>query len=103
VALLRQTFYDADWYRKGGYKKENNLSLEAFLKNEKLPAFFEADDKWSILRADQVGDEFGVQFIVKGGGNEYQRIDEIKKTGAPVIVPLTFPGAFDISDPWDAE
>src|SRR5690606_26228062 len=33
VALLRQTFYDADWYDKGGYKKETNLSLEAFLKN----------------------------------------------------------------------
>ncbi len=103
VALLRQTFYDADWYDKGGYKKETNLSLEAFLKNRKLPALFDAGDKWSIIRADQVGDEFGVQFIIKGSGNEYQRIDEIRKTGAALIVPLNFPEAFDISDPWDAE
>jgi len=103
VALLRQTFYDADWYKKGGNKKETNLTLEAFLKNEKLPAFFDAGDKWSILRADQVGDEFGVQFIIKGAGDEYQRIDEIKKTGAAIVVPMHLPAAFDITDPWDAE
>lgn len=103
VALLRQTFYDADWYHKGGFKKETNLSLEAFLKNKSLPSFFEADDKWGIIRADQVGDEFGVQYIIKGSGNEYQRIEEIKKTGAAVIVPLNFPAAFSINDPWDAE
>lgn len=103
VALLRQTFYDADWYNKGGYNKENNISLEAFIKHQKLPAIFEANDKWSIIRADQVGDEFGVQFIIKGAGDEYQRIDEIKKTGATLIVPLHFPEAFDIADPWDTE
>jgi imidazolonepropionase-like amidohydrolase len=99
IALLRQTFYDADWYAKGGNKVEFNLSLNAINQNKKLPAIFEVGDKLSIMRADKVGDEFGVQFIIKGGGDEYQRIDEIKATNAPVILPVNFPMAFDVSDP----
>jgi imidazolonepropionase-like amidohydrolase len=99
ISLLRQTFYDADWYAKGGNKVEFNLSLNAINTNKKLPAFFEVGDKLSIMRADRIGDEFGIQFIIKGNGDEYQRVDEIKATGAPIIIPVTFPMAFDISDP----
>ncbi|UPT67755.1 MAG: amidohydrolase family protein [Sphingobacteriales bacterium JAD_PAG50586_3] len=99
IALMRQSFYDADWYAKGGNKVEFNLSLDAINLNKKLPAVFEVGDKLNVVRADKVGDEFGIQFIIKGGGDEYQRIDEIKATGAPVIVPVNFPMAFDISDP----
>lgn len=103
VALLRQTFYDTDWYEKGGNRQEQNLSLEALAGIRSLPAIFEAGNKWSLLRADQVGDEFGMQFIIRGGGDEYQRLDEIKASKAPVIVPVSFPDAYDVSDPWDAE
>ncbi len=103
VALLRQTFYDTDWHEKGGSKQERNLSLEALAGVRSLPAIFEAGNKWSLLRADQVGDEFGIQFIIGGGGDEYQRLDEIKASKAPVIVPVRFPDAYDVSDPWDAE
>jgi imidazolonepropionase-like amidohydrolase len=99
IALMRQSFYDAEWYAKGGNKEEFNLSLNAINTNKKLPAFFDVNDKLSIMRADKIGDEFGIQFIIKGGGDEYQRIDEIKTTGAPIILPVNFPMAFDISDP----
>jgi imidazolonepropionase-like amidohydrolase len=103
VALLRQTYYDAEWHEKGGKKEEQNLSLESFNQIKKLPSFFETNDKWSLLRADQIGDEFGVQYIIKGGGDEYQRINEIKSSNAPVIVPVNFPDAYDVTDPWDAD
>ena len=103
VALLRQTFYDTDWYEKGGNRQEQNLSLEALAGTRSLPAIFDAGNKWSLLRADQVGDEFGIQFIIRGGGDEYQRIEEIKAGKAPVIVPVSFPEAYEVSDPWDAE
>jgi len=103
VALLRQTYYDAEWYEQGGDKEERNLSLEAFNRIKRLPSFFDTRDKWSVLRADRVGDEFGIQYIIKGGGDEYQRIDEIKATNAALIVPLNFPDAYDVSDPWDAD
>lgn len=103
VALLRQTYYDADWFAKGGNASETNLSLTAFNQLKTLPAFFETTDKLGVLRADKIGDEFGVQYIIKSGGDEYQRINEVKATGASLIVPLTFPAAPDVEDPWDAE
>ncbi|MCF0039606.1 amidohydrolase family protein [Dyadobacter fanqingshengii] len=103
VALLRQNYYDADWYAKTEKVKENNLSLEAFNQIKTLPSFFETNDKYSIIRADKVGDEFGIQYIIKGGGDEYQRLKEIKATKATLILPLQFPEAYDVADPWDAD
>ncbi len=97
IALLRQTFYDARWYAQAT-TKETDLSIEALLSAKTLPAFFEANDKWNILRAAKVGTEFGQKFIIKGGGDEYQRLDEIKKTGMPVVLPLNFPAPFDLTD-----
>ena len=63
------------------------------------PQVFDAGDKWSDIRADRIGDEFGVQYIIKGGGNEYQRIQEIAATKASFILPLNFPQAMDVEDP----
>ncbi|MCE7039682.1 amidohydrolase family protein [Dyadobacter sp. CY312] len=103
VALLRQNYYDADWYAKGGNKQEKNLSLDAFNQLKGLPSFFETNDKYALLRADKIGDEFGVQYIIRGGGDEYQRIDEVKATKATLILPLQYPDAYDVADPWDAD
>ena len=76
-----------------------NLSLEAWNNNQSLPQIFDAGDKWNDLRAEKIADEFGVQYIIKGGGNEYQRMDEIKATKANFILPLNFPKAIDVEDP----
>lgn len=103
VALLRQNYYDADWYSKSGKKEEKNLSLDAFNELKGLPSFFESNDKYSLLRADKIGDEFGVQYIIRGGGDEYQRLNEIKATKATLILPLNYPEAYDVADPWDAD
>jgi imidazolonepropionase-like amidohydrolase len=102
IALLRQTYYDAEWYAREGKKEERNLSLEAFAAQRKGLAIFDAGNKWNVLRADKVGDEFGVQYVFKTAGNEYQRIDEMRKTGGTMIVPLNFPKAYDVSDPLTA-
>ena len=102
VALLRQNYLDAQWSKTKPGTEGTNLSLEAFLNNQSLPQIFEANDKWNDLRADKIGDEFGVQFIIKAGGNEYQRIKEIKATNASFIVPLNYPMAMDVTDPADA-
>ncbi|RIV21531.1 amidohydrolase [Fibrisoma montanum] len=103
IALLRQALYDADWYKRGGNREQANLSLDAFSRLAGLPTFFDAGDKLGVLRADKLGDEFGTQYVIRGGGDEYQRIDEIKATGAALIVPVNFPQAFDVEDPWDAD
>ncbi|MBL0064630.1 MAG: amidohydrolase family protein [Bacteroidetes bacterium] len=102
IALLRQTYYDAQWYSNGGYKKEFNISLDAFNKLQKLSQIFDAGDKQNELRANRIGDEFGVNFILKGAGDEYERIQEIKETGNSFIVPINFPEAYDVTDPYDA-
>src|SRR5690606_21143340 len=62
---------------------------------------FEANSKWNGLRADRIGDEFGVQYIIKGGGDEYQRIKEMSETKASFILPLNYPAAMDVDDPND--
>ncbi len=103
VAVLRQAFYDADWYKKTGPGEQANLSLDALSRMTILPAIFEAGDKFGVLRADKIGDEFGRQFIIRGGGDEYQRIDEIKATNAPLILPVNYPQAYDVEDAWDAD
>lgn len=103
VALLRQTYYDAKWYKNGGSATERNLSLDAFSNNLSLPAVFEGKSVADVLRAHKVGQEFNTNFIVKSGGDEYQKIDEIKAISAKLIVPLNFPKAIDVEDPIDAE
>ncbi|MBV7533877.1 amidohydrolase family protein [Chitinophaga sp. sic0106] len=102
VALLRQTFLDGQWYKSRPAKEGVNLSLQAWNDNLQLPQLFAVNDKWDAVRADKIGDEFGVQFIIKGGGNEYQRIAEITATKAAYILPLNFPAAIDLEDPTDA-
>ncbi len=102
IALLRQTFLDAQWYKNHPSTEGINLSLQTWNDNQNLPQIFEANDKWNVLRADKVGNEFGVKYIIKGGGNEYQRIDEMKATKASFILPLNFPKAMDVEDPNNA-
>jgi imidazolonepropionase-like amidohydrolase len=102
IALLRQTYLDAQWYKNKPSTEGVNLSLQAWNEEQNLPQIFEANDKWNDLRADRIGDEFGVQYIIKAGGNEYQRMKEIKGTNASFIVPLNYPQAQDVEDPNDA-
>ena len=100
IALLRQTYCDANWYGQFDAPEERNLSLEAFNAASDLPQFFDAGDWRDILRADKVGDEFGVQYAFLGGGETYRRLDEVAAAGGAVIVPLDFPSAIDVSDPY---
>lgn len=103
IALLRQTYYDAQWYKENAVKTEYNISLDAFNQLQSLPSIFEANDKYNDIRASLIGKEFGVKYIVKGGGNEYQRINDITETYLKYIIPVNFPEALDVEDPYDAE
>jgi imidazolonepropionase-like amidohydrolase len=102
ISLLRQSYLDAAWYRNNRDGEGVNLTLQAWNGNQDLPQVFDAGDKWNVLRADRIGDEFGVQYIIKAGGNEYQRIAEMAATRAAFILPLNFPAAMDVDDPNDA-
>jgi imidazolonepropionase-like amidohydrolase len=124
IALLRQTYLDGRWYTslspsKGGKTDattkrtvpppsgemvgvEANLSLAAWNNLQTLPQFFDVRDWQEALRAAKVGEEFGVNYIMKGNGTEYQRIEDMKKMNTSFIIPLNFPAALDVEDPYDA-
>jgi imidazolonepropionase-like amidohydrolase len=100
IALLRQTYYDTQWYAK--QKEEYNISLDNFGKQQNLPQLFEVDGWQNILRADKIAKEFGKQYLIKSTGDEYQRIDVVKATGASLIIPVNFVKAYDVEDPAEA-
>ena len=102
IALIRQTYFDAEWYKNNGHKEEKNHSMEAWNAVQSLPQIFEASDKLDVLRINSIGTEFGRKYVVKTNGDEYQRIAEIKAGGQALIVPLNFPDPSDVSDPYDA-
>ncbi len=104
IALLRQTYLDAEWYRTAGAAEERNLSLEAWNRIQDLPQIFEAGDKLEILRIGRLGQEVGCKYIVKTAGDEYQRLADVKAAGlAGLIVSLKLPEVPTAKTPFDAE
>ncbi|WP_338409877.1 amidohydrolase family protein [uncultured Flavobacterium sp.] len=102
MALIRQVYHDGKWYEQGS-SKTKDLALESFNTNKKLIQIFNAGDKLNSLRASKIGKEFGVNYLIKGDGNEFEKINEIKNTGATFIIPINFPEAYDVSDPYLAQ
>ena len=98
IALLRQTYNDASWYAQGNMKNKD-LALEALNNNKNLVQIFETGNLLDALRADKVGDEFGIQYTIVGSGDEFERINEVKETNANFIIPINFSDAYDVSDP----
>lgn len=107
IALLRQTYLDAAWYKSKPSSEGINISLQSFNSNQTLPQIIEPmprgnNEVWNVLRANRIAKEFGLQYIIKATGKEYQRINEIAATKSSMIVSLNFPLAQDIEDPNDA-
>lgn len=100
IALLRQTEYDARWHANTETSEEQNLGLAAWNANKSLPQIFEITEKNDLPRVHKIGTEFDKSFIVKTIGDEYQRIDEVVRIGYPLVVPINFPKAYDVSDPY---
>jgi len=102
MALLRQMYTDAAWYDKGNIATKER-SLEALLANKNLVQIFAAGNAGNALRADKIGDANGIQYALLGGGDEFENIGEIKATNAKFIIPLNFPDAYDVSNPYQAD
>jgi len=100
IALLRQFFYDLEWYSNLKSKHSDNQSFESASQNKELAHIFGVSDKLEILRVNKIATEFNLPFIIKGGGDEYQRIDEIKATNTQLIIPVNFPKPYDLTDPF---
>ncbi len=113
IALIRQTMIDAQWYANAQkiYAKnpnqphpDDNRTLAA-LENivaGKQRLVIETNDELKALRADNIAKEFSLQWILRGSGYEYRRIDAIRALNVPVIVPVNFPDAPTVESPEDA-
>lgn len=110
VALARQAMYDAGWYREAWKRAtadaalprpERNVALAALepLLTAEQPAIIECTSELYVLRADRFAREFGLRLIIRGSGSEYQRLDDIAATDRPLILPLNFPKAPNVSTP----
>jgi imidazolonepropionase-like amidohydrolase len=111
IAVIRQVFMDARWYRDalatylrapaGKERPETNLSWEALqaVIAGRQPALFVADEMLEVLRSTAIAREAGVTAQVVGAGDEYKRVKEIAAAGVPLIVPVNFPEAPELADP----
>ena len=92
VALMKQSFFDAEWYKaNSGKLSQTNLSLSSINDNKGLPKIIEVSDKLRVLLAQKIEKEVGVKFLIKGQGDEYQRINEIKEGNSNLIIPINYP------------
>ena len=114
VALARQAMYDAQWYRDARIAVEADSTLPLPEHNDALaalqpvlngaqPVVVKTSNEQFVLRADQFAAEFGLSLIVVGNGREYRRLAEIAATKRPIILPLAFPKAPNVSTPETAQ
>ena len=113
ISFIRQTWIDADWYRRAQesfskdqtqVRPETNNALAALqdaLQNRQ-PIVMDASSELNFLRQAEIGKEFNLKLWIRGSGEEYKRIDAIKATKLPVIVPLNFPEPPQVENPDEA-
>ncbi len=113
ISLIRQSFLDAEWHEAAQNAFRSNPSLErpeynmALAKlhssrQEQVPFVVDANDFNAVLRASALADEFGLNMWIRGGGDEYKHLEEIRQTGKSLILPLNFPRTPDVSTPEQA-
>ncbi len=114
IAVIRQTFLDAEWYNKSQniireYPEENELipfnpsfkELSSFL-SEKRPILFMTKDEHSALRSLRISKEFNLNPWLLGSGYEYRRLNEIADQNPFIIFPMEFPAKPKVTDPYIA-
>jgi imidazolonepropionase-like amidohydrolase len=109
IAVIRQAFLDARWYRdaNAAYAKkpgaaerpatDNALAAMQPVIEGREPALFVADEMLQVLRAAAIAKEAGVAARIVGAGDEYKRAALIAGTGAELVVPVNFPEPPDVS------
>lgn len=100
IALLRQAFYDAQWYKE--HSEELNLSYDALLTQKEGLMIFRTHDDLELLRAAKIGAEFDMNFVYLGSGEEYQSIETIAALEPTIVLPMQYPDAYDVQNPYVA-
>ena len=113
IALIRQTFIDANWYLNAQKIVKKYPGNDPIKLNKDLdiignwiinnqPFLFSTKHELSILRSLDIGLEFKLNTWILGNGYEYRRIDEIIKHNPFMIIPVNYPTNPDLNDPYQA-
>lgn len=107
IALMRQTFSDAQWQQReraaGRFTEPTNVldhlvPPEAeWLRRPPHAFLFDAPDELVALRAGRIAAEFSIPMIILGGGTEFRRMQALAADGHAFILPLNFPRTPDVS------
>ncbi|HLO41830.1 MAG TPA: amidohydrolase family protein [Phycisphaerales bacterium] len=125
IALLRQTFIDADWQAaargngtfigpansmdalwraRGVGASAGNIGRGSAENDAALPLVFDCSDELEVLRAAKIAREFGRRAMILGSGLEFRRLEAVKDIeGASFILPLSFPEAPKMASIAEAE
>jgi imidazolonepropionase-like amidohydrolase len=103
IALLRQTYLDAEWYAQHDPRPFADESLEGWLRTQSLPQIMEVDDWHQALAVHRVAEEFSTRYILKVGTDAYQQAARLAATGAPLIVSVDYPETPEVADPFTAD
>lgn len=110
VALARQAMLDAQWYHLAwqAYQKDSTIeqpeacdALDVLSQQMRSNQLFVFDglNELFVLRADDFAREFGLNYLIRGSGREYLRLDAIAKVNRPILVPVNFPKAPNVATP----
>jgi imidazolonepropionase-like amidohydrolase len=119
VALARESFLEADWYRRAQAAYRANpaqrrpgydASLEALgpAAAGEEPVVLESEDLLGVLRSARLAEELGLRAWLVGSGVEYRRLELVAELAgrldAPMVVPVAFPEAPEVgADPVDLD
>ncbi len=103
VALLRQTYLDARWFAAHDRRPFVDESLEGWIRAQSLPQVMEVDNWNQALTVHRVAQEFDTDYVIHVGTDAYQQAEKLAATGAHLIVPVNYPDAPDVADPFIAD
>lgn len=112
IALIRQTFFDSDWYTAtidswkknpaGSLLPAQDAALEQISsdRKNKVPFYCNSADELQIQRFSRLADELKFNPVYVGSGKEFRWLEAISTlNSSPWIVPVNFPKAPDVFSP----
>ncbi len=95
VALMRQTFSDADSRRAIGEHADSTILDHIHPADTTF--YYDISQELEAALADDIAGEFEhPSIVIVDNGTAHRRLDLFKEMGHPVIVPLTFPETPDV-------